>query len=341
MVANIPRGLEAEIPMMPALYALYMFRFLRKKGISREAMLDGMGIDTSLFEQPDAQLSMRQIQPLLERAVELSPDPRTGFEFGRELDLQKHGLLGFSLLRRMSFRELVIMNVQYLRVRLPLMEIQLEDSEQGLTLTIQDMWPLGKARDFVTQIYMGSICSLAGLVTRNLELCFDFPPPANPGLYEQLAGCPVAFSRSSNQAFLPLTHAGQSRAADRAHVFVSQTARTDFDLEDDREVAVQVRHLVLKDPGRHSSLESIAANLGLSARSLRRQLQRAGFSFSDIRNDVRKEFALRYLTGTRMPLEKIAARLGYSDQASFSKAFRSWTGRTPGQIRREGRPEAR
>ncbi|WP_156493816.1 AraC family transcriptional regulator, partial [Alcanivorax sp. HI0007] len=40
-----------------------------------------------------------------------------------------------------------------------------------------------------------------------------------------------------------------------------------------------------------------------------------------------------------MPLEKIADQLGYSDQASFSKAYRSWTGRTPGEVRRTSRPD--
>ena len=40
-----------------------------------------------------------------------------------------------------------------------------------------------------------------------------------------------------------------------------------------------------------------------------------------------------------MPLEKIADQLGYSDQASFSKAYRSWTGRTPGEVRRASRPD--
>ncbi len=60
--------------------------------------------------------------------------------------------------------------------------------------------------------------------------------------------------------------------------------------------------------------------------------------FSGIRNDIRETFASRYLLETDMPLEKIADQLGYSDQASFSKAYRSWTGRTPGEVRRTSRP---
>ena len=48
-------------------------------------------------------------------------------------------------------------------------------------------------------------------------------------------------------------------------------------------------------------------------------------------------FATRYLVDTDMALEKIAEYLGYSDQASFSKAYRGWTGHTPGEVRRNAK----
>ena len=47
-----------------------------------------------------------------------------------------------------------------------------------------------------------------------------------------------------------------------------------------------------------------------------------------------RHYADRYLADTRMPLSTIAYKLGFSDQASFTRAYRSWTGRTPGQTRR-------
>lgn len=94
-----------------------------------------------------------------------------------------------------------------------------------------------------------------------------------------------------------------------------------------------------KNPGRDGNLEQVAAEPKLSARSLRRRLRNAGFSFTNLRNEVREEFASRYLRGTRMPVDKVATRLGYSDQASFTRACRSWTGRSPGRVRREARKQ--
>jgi AraC-like DNA-binding protein len=331
------QGLEMEVPLVPAVYSRFLCHFLQKKGVSIDAIMAGVRIDQAILDDPEAYLSMRQSLPLLKHAMELAPDPLTAFEFGRELDLSKHGSLGFCMTRQINFRELVNMNVQYLRVRLPLMDLEVRESRAGMTILVKDVWPMDEVRNFVAQIYMGNIASLGALVSRHMTLEFDFPAPAHPAMFEKLCGCPTSFSRGANRAFIPLSQSGHVKASERADFIASSTARQDIDLDDDRELVVQIRHMIARDPGRRSSLENIANRLGLSPRSLRRQLQNAGFSFSDIRNEVRLEFAQRYLTGTRMPMEKIASRLGYSDQASFSKAFRSWTGIPPGQVRRRAK----
>jgi AraC-like DNA-binding protein len=330
-------SLEREIPVLPAVYGLYMLRFLRTRGIREEAILDGFNLDCNLFEKPDGFLSLKQMERLLERVSELAPSPATGFEFGRELGPVRHGLLGFTLLRQMNFREVVHRGVEYLRVRLPLMELHIDDAGEGLTLTVEDLWHLGSIRDFVAQIYMGSICTLTNLITRNTRLQFDFPAPMHPAAFERIAGCEVQFGGEANQAFLSFSSGATDTRSLNPELVTTQNTRTELDLDDDREVVMQVRHLLLKHPGRNGTLERVSEQLGLSPRSLRRRLHNAGFSFTRLRNEVREEFATRYLRGTGMPMEKIATRLGYSDQASFTKAFRSWTGRSPGTVRREAR----
>lgn len=332
-----PEGLAREIPILPSVYTLYLLRFLQKKGIRHEAVLEGFNLESRFFEKPDHCLSIRQLEPLMARVMELAPAPTTGFEFGRELGPVSHGLVGFTLFRQMSFREMIHRSVEYLRVRLPLMDIRIQDSDAGLTLTIDDPWRLAGVQEFVTQIYMGSICSLIHTMTRNTSLQFSFPPPDSPALYQRLAGCPVNFSGHANQAFVSFSSADAHPVKVETDALISGNACSDIDLEDDREVVVQVRHMLLKHPGRDGTLDEMARRLDLSPRSLRRKLGNAGFSFSELRNEVRQEFATRYLTGTSMPLEKIASRLGYSDQASFSKAFRGWTGRNPGTVRRNAR----
>ena len=74
--------------------------------------------------------------------------------------------------------------------------------------------------------------------------------------------------------------------------------------------------------------------MNLSARQLQRQLAEAGQRFTDLRDAVQREMAEQWLRHSERSLAEITFRLGFSDQSNFSKAFKRWTGQTPGQFRR-------
>jgi AraC-like DNA-binding protein len=66
---------------------------------------------------------------------------------------------------------------------------------------------------------------------------------------------------------------------------------------------------------------------------LRRQLAREGTSFRSLLDEVRMAFAEEFLSNRAMTIEEIAARLGYSEAASFTRAFARWRGVPPGKFR--------
>ena len=80
--------------------------------------------------------------------------------------------------------------------------------------------------------------------------------------------------------------------------------------------------------GRNDSAR-IAAMLGLSERTMQRRLRDAGRSLAQIVEDFRREESARLLCDPALPLVEVAARLGYAEQTSFTRAFRRWTGTTP------------
>ena len=77
----------------------------------------------------------------------------------------------------------------------------------------------------------------------------------------------------------------------------------------------------------------IANQLGMSVRSLSRQLAEEGTSFGEILDRVRQRLALRYLEDERVSVQQTAWLLGYSEIASFSHAFKRWTGTSPRRAR--------
>jgi AraC-like DNA-binding protein len=328
------RGFERDIPMIPIAYLTILLRFLRRSGIAPDAVLAGSGISPAALTDPEAYLSIAQHEFVIERAMALLPRPGLGFEYGLELDLSAHGLLGFSVLRRVSLRELVRMLVDYLRIRLPLMELRLQTRNGAIELQVEESWPLGKARQFIVETYLGSIYALAAPAFRDLEICLTIARPSSAA-FEKHVRCAVMFSQQANLVRLRIDRM-RDPVTDRLDttLYADQTARTALACEEGFGIVLRVRHCIMRDPGRNSTLESVAAELGLSPRSLRRHLQVTGASFSDLRNVIRRQFALRYLRASSLPLDAIADRLGYGDQASFTRAFREWTGISPGRYRR-------
>jgi AraC-like DNA-binding protein len=89
---------------------------------------------------------------------------------------------------------------------------------------------------------------------------------------------------------------------------------------------------LMKDGG--PKLARAAKTLGVSPRTLQRQLKSHGIDFKELVEDTRRRFALDYLKDRDSTLTEIAFLLGYSEVSAFNRAFRRWTGTTPMHYRR-------
>lgn len=82
-------------------------------------------------------------------------------------------------------------------------------------------------------------------------------------------------------------------------------------------------------------LEQIAEHLHLTSQTLRRRLKEEGNSFQEIKDAVRSNLAIHCLVHEDLPMQTIAERMGYSETSVFYKAFKRWTGLTPGAFREQ------
>jgi AraC-like DNA-binding protein len=81
------------------------------------------------------------------------------------------------------------------------------------------------------------------------------------------------------------------------------------------------------------SIERIARKMGMSRQTLYRRLRAEGTTFEEILDAKRRQLAIRYLGLDRSSVKGAAYRLGFSDPAAFSRAFKRWTGRSPSEFR--------
>lgn len=82
------------------------------------------------------------------------------------------------------------------------------------------------------------------------------------------------------------------------------------------------------------SAEDVARALNVSLRTLQRKLAPNGTTFREVSESVRERLAEAYLSDPRVSIAEVAFMLGFSDQTSFTRAFRRWTGEAPGRWRR-------
>ena len=78
-----------------------------------------------------------------------------------------------------------------------------------------------------------------------------------------------------------------------------------------------------------ASIDRVAADMGLSRQTLYRRLKDEGVTFEDLLDRLRHRLALRYLKQDHLSVKATSYRLGFSDPAAFSRAFKRWTGASP------------
>jgi AraC-like DNA-binding protein len=82
------------------------------------------------------------------------------------------------------------------------------------------------------------------------------------------------------------------------------------------------------------SLGTAAKAFAMSPPTLRRKLAAEGQNFQSVKDAVRRDAAIQGLQHSADALDRIADRLGFSDVHAFCRAFKRWTGSTPGDYRR-------
>ena len=104
---------------------------------------------------------------------------------------------------------------------------------------------------------------------------------------------------------------------------------------DRSQVATQVRTLLIRMlPSGKVDQDAIANKLYRSASTLQRQLSAEGTSYRDILAETRESLAKQYLADQEYSPSDVAFMLGFADQSNFGRAFKRWTGMSPGEYQK-------
>ncbi len=218
----------------------------------------------------------------------------------------------------------------------------------GAWLRFYSISPYNAYNRFVVDSVLAGWVSMLGSIgaqpLRPEKIEIEYPAPAWASRFEELLGCPVEFAAQHNQ--LRLDQAALARAnpdhcpstwrqlLDICEKELEQLTRT----RSLRERVAQLLGPMLN--GREPDLEEVAARLKLPTWTLRRKLAEEGTQFRSILNDTRRDLAMIYIRDTDLAFGEIAYLLGFASAEAFQRAFKRWSGQTPGEFRRAQRHSA-
>lgn len=278
---------------------------------------------------------------LLERAVALRPrQPAPALAIGALVQPRHVGVLGYLTLTCQTLGEAMQAYQRYesLFYGRDLVEVRGE----GEWMSVR--WPASASIG-----ELGDSVSIAAMITfmrrlvehppapTRVSFVFPAPSPAAWRAYQTFFGCPVDFGADDTRVQFPLAflgirlpHSDPSLRAllDRQAGALLQ-ALPDSDGFDRALQQAMVRLL----PDGQVSLKRVAARLHVSVRTLQRRLEGRQLTWQTLLDRTREQLAGHYLADPSLTLGEIALLLGYSEHSAFSRAYRQWTGRTPGQAR--------
>jgi AraC-like DNA-binding protein len=182
---------------------------------------------------------------------------------------------------------------------------------------------------------------LARMATRKeiVPMVLELPQlPKNNAPYEAYFGNPIRPGKAIRIGFTARDAARPFLTEDAAmwNFFETDLKQRLSDLESETTVKQRVKCALLEMlPSGESTIEEAARRLAMSKRTLQRQLSQESSSYKEVLNSTRQALAQHYLSRSVISPPEISFLLGYQDSNSFLRAFKSWTGATPGEYRNE------
>ncbi|MCI8211565.1 AraC family transcriptional regulator [Pseudomonas sp. S25] len=313
-----------------------------------QPLLEQYGLDHPRLAEAGARLSIPRYMRLGHAAIQLTGQPGLGLRMGRLSHISQCGLAGVTAAQAPNVREAArtLIRFEALYGSNYRGQSSFHEDAEGAWLRFYSISPYNGYNRFVVDSIIASwlqqLSSLSETEVRAERIEIEFEAPGYAAEYSELSTQPVAFSAATNQLRLN-QHTLSLRNPQHcpstwAHLLLlcekelEQLTRT-------RSLRERITRLLgpLLNGGREPELEEIAARLKLPAWTLRRKLTEEGTGFRSLLNDTRRDLAMTYIRDTELAFGEIAYLLGFASAEAFQRAFKRWTGRTPGEFRRSQR----
>jgi len=345
---------ESGMPQLPFLWtrgiaARETLYYLDRKGIDAEPLLSKAELSRRQLTQDPGGVSVVSQHRFLDLAAIQMADPLLGLHVAAEIDLREIGLLFYLTAASATMSEALTYLSRYAATTNEEIRLEISRHQDEVVLTFLPVMALDVPRGQHSELIALAFNRVLRTLTNRdfVPLRMNFAHARNSGLKEVhcILRCPVEFAQATDSWVLPRSVMELPILSEDRRLLGILEAHADHLLAERQAIGglqgMVENQLVSALASGKVQAADIAEHLGMSVRSLSRRLAEEGTSFGDILDRVRRRLALRYLEDERVSVQQTAWLLGYSEIASFSHAFKRWTGTSPRRARQASSSQER
>ncbi|MGX9429492.1 MULTISPECIES: AraC family transcriptional regulator [Bradyrhizobium] len=321
---------------------------VREAGFDIDRLLARAGIAPEQLEKPGARLPQDQFARLIAILTRETRD-ELWLLCNRPIKPGTFRMMCRLLIRSANLREAIRIGCQFYHLVADDFVVRLAEGRDDASLYVTDTIAQPNRRRMVNGAILlfayGLMCWLVGRRLPLITVHYVFPEEPFSSELEPFYRAPMLFDQPRTEIrfdaeLLDLPIMPDEERLRRFLASMPNALLVRY--RDDSSMAERVRGILRRNLKRPLSFEDIAGMLAVSPQTLRRRLlDEENCGFQDIKDRLRRDLATHLLQKSRLSLEEIAVSLGFSELSTFHRAFRRWTGVTPGEFRERRGPAAK
>jgi AraC-like DNA-binding protein len=314
---------------------------VRARDLNADELLANVGLSSTLLQMPQARVSAKHYGALW-RSIAIALDDEF---FGQDSRRMKAGSfamlchsvlscknLGQALDRSLRFYGLILDDISGALVR--------DDGEARIVLRERTAGANQRvfAHELLLMLLYGVSCWLVGRRIPILRTEFSYAEPAHSAEYRLMYCADLRFNKPNtviafDASYLDLPVVQNERSLKEFLRTAPESILLKY--KNSSSLTARVRRRLRQFlPGELPDFEGLTDQLNMTPATMRRRLHEEGASYQSIKDQLRRDLAISYLSHSSRSVMDIALELGFSERSAFHRAFRKWTGASPGEFRR-------
>ncbi len=335
-----------NIRRIPPYIAIALVEWGQTQGLTDSEMAHALSLP--LIEElrvEDCRLAANDYERLLTLLYQQTGQQQLGLSIGSALNISSYGVLGHAMLSAATVKEAITLGLEYYRLTSSFMTLTAENNDHVFSIVGQTDYHLPALNRFAPEELLAGLTNVSRQLLGDdfspVAIYFSSAQPEYLGALQAFFRCPLFFDHpycrfdiAHSVLPLPLKTANALTASQLIRLCQSLLAQDDsIATTPTNDLLSSMQGVIKAKPSYWPSMSEVAKVLGLSERTLRRRLQDLGTDYQQQLDNTRQQLARQLVTNPQVTVEQLAAVLGYSEAASFRRAFHRWFAMSPQMYR--------